>query len=137
MQEFRNAVCPDFLLQLIPGLGSSAALSVCFAAGFLLLASRFAFNISLYSYTFLLHLYFFNLRSECLTGALGGDADSRTTEVPFKSNTLTHKVQIHKYEYANTKLEGDDDSRTTEAPFKFNTHIPPSPNETAPITNAN
>ena len=43
------------------------------------------FKISLYSYAFLLRLYFFNIRPECLTGALGGDADSHTTQVSLNT----------------------------------------------------
>jgi len=59
------------------GLGSSAALSVCFAAGFLLLASR----------------------SECLTGALGGDADSRTTEAGTVELTEAERDCICRWAY--------------------------------------
>jgi len=60
------------------GLGSSAALSVCFAAGFFLAATR----------------------SECLTGALGGDADSLSTaEAGTEELTETERDYICRWAY--------------------------------------
>ena len=69
---------------------------------------------------FSLDLYFFNLRSECLTGALGGDADSPTTEVASILSPTKYKYTNTKYKYTNTKLRGDADRHTTEAKFKSN-----------------
>jgi len=59
------------------GLGSSAALSVCFATGFFLAATR----------------------SEWLTGALGGDADSPTTEAGTVELTETERDIICRWAY--------------------------------------
>jgi len=60
------------------GLGSSAALSVCFATGFFLFATR----------------------SECLTGALGEDADSlTTTEAGTVEMTETERDYICRWAY--------------------------------------